>query len=190
MLAEAFEGQGMQAWDRARLLQVEALPFRFDAAIWYESFGASSMLIPLVAVAIVISVWVQRPLLAAEFLAGFLLGKPIFLVGWMIWDRTRPDLIADGIAAPSLHSFPSGHAFQTAAVYGLLTYLWLRRSRSVVERTVGTIMWLCLVGVVGLARLRMGTHWPTDVIVGWIVGTAWLVVLIYALRAGEAAGGR
>ena len=39
-------------------------------------------------------------------------------------------LIGDGIAAPGLHSFPSGHAALCVAVYGFLAYLWIRSSRS------------------------------------------------------------
>ena len=189
-LVRSLQTRSLQAWDEAMLRKVEQLPFAFDAAIWWEAFGASSMLIPLVAVAILVSIWSDRPILASEFLASFLLAKPIFLVGWGMWDRARPDLIAEGVAAPSLHSFPSGHAVQTTAIYGLMTYLWLRRSSSVTERIVGTIMWLALVAIVGLARLRMGVHWPTDVIAGVVVGAAWLGVLIYALRRAEAAGGR
>ncbi|MBW3630384.1 MAG: phosphatase PAP2 family protein [Gemmatimonadetes bacterium] len=191
VLARALHDQeGMQNRDRALLLRIEQLPLPFDAAIWWEAFGASSMLIPLTLVAIVLCVRADRPILAAEFFAAFALAKPIFLVGWKMWDRARPDLLAGGVAAPSLHSFPSGHAVQTVAVYGLLTYLWLRHSSSVVERIVGTAAWLALSGIVGIARLRMGVHWPSDVIVGWAIGAAWLTALLVALWRAEAAGGR
>jgi len=190
LLARDLQERGMQAWDRAVLLRIEKLPFPFDAAVWWEAYGASSVLIPLVATALVVAVRAERPVLAANLLASFLLAKPIFGVGWRMWDRDRPDLIAGGVAAPSLHSFPSGHAMQTAAIYGLLLYLWLRRSGSALERVLGVAAWLALVVVVGVARLRMGAHWPSDVIAGSLVGVAWLVALLVALRRGEAAGGR
>ena len=190
LLARALHDRGLQAWDHALLLRIEQLPLSFDAAIWWEAFGASSMLIPVTLVAIVLSAWVGRPILAAEFFAAFALAKPIFLVGWRMWDRVRPDLIAGGVAAPSLHSFPSGHAVQAVAIYGLLTYLWLRRSQSVPEWLVGIAVWVALFAMVGLARLRMGVHWPSDVIVGAVIGMAWLVALLVALRRAEAAGGR
>lgn len=189
-VARALDERGMRAWDQALLLRVEKLPFAFDAAVWWQAFGASSMLIPLVAVAIVLAIWTERPILAAELLAAFVMAKPIFMVGWRLWDRARPELIAQGIAAPPLHSFPSGHAMQTAAIYGLFAWLWLRRSRSWIEWTMGILGWLALVGVIGLARVRMGSHWPSDVIAGAVVGAAWLVALVCALRRAEEAGGR
>lgn len=189
LAARALHGRGMQAWDRALLLRVEQLPLAWDAAVWWQGFGASSMLIPVTVVAVILSLRTERPVLAAEFLAAFALAKPIFLVGWLLWDRARPDLIAGGIAAPSFHSFPSGHAVQSATVYGLLTYLWLRRSFSTLEWVIGVSAWLALVAMVGLARLRTGVHWPSDVIVGTLIGIAWLATLLTALRRAEAAGG-
>lgn len=189
-LARGLHDRGMAGWDRALLLRIERLPLSFDAAIWWEAFGSSSLLIPIVAVAFVLSVRARRPILASELLAAFLIGKPIFLTGWQLWNRVRPDLIAGGVAAPPLHSFPSGHAFQSVAIYGLLAYLWLRRSSSVVERALGVCAWLALATMVGVARLRLGVHWPSDVLAGGAAGLAWLGVLIVALRRAEAAEGR
>lgn len=190
LAARALDARGMAEWDRALLLRIEHLPLSFNAAIFWEAFGASSMLVPLVAVAIVVSIWRGLPIVAATFLAALALGKPLFLTGWLVWNRARPDLIAGGIAAPDLHSFPSGHTVQTAALYGLLTYLWLRRSRSVLERALGVCGWVAIVAIVGLSRLRLGAHWPSDVIVAAVLGTAWLAALVLALRHAEAVNGR
>jgi undecaprenyl-diphosphatase len=46
---------------------------------------------------------------------------------------------------------------------------------------------LALASVVGLARLRLGAHWPSDVLAGFVLGAVWAVVLTVALRRGEAA---
>lgn len=179
----------LSEWDR-RLLEriVETDPISFHDAMWWEAFGASSMLVPVVAAAAVVSAMLRRPLLALTFAASYLLAKPLVLVGWTMWDRARPTLVADGIAAPPLNSYPSGHALQTATIYGLLVYLWVRRSSSVAERLLGAAVWLALVTLVALARLRIGAHWPSDVITGSAVGTLWLIGLVLALRRGESAG--
>ena len=71
----------------------------------------------------------------------------------------RPDLVAGGIAAPGLHSFPSGHAVLTVAVYGLVAYLWARASCSWLERffAIGIcIVWTALVGPPALHSGRTG----------------------------------
>lgn len=176
----------LAAWDRSALQRlVDGAPFSFQVAVWWEAYGASSMLIPVAAAAATLSLLAGRLLLALTFAASYLLAKPIVLVGWTMWDRARPTLVADGLAAPALHSYPSGHAFQAAAIYGLLVYLWLARSRSVLERALGALLWLALVAMVGVARLRMGVHWPSDVIAGTLAGVVWLLALVAALRRGE-----
>lgn len=190
LLAWRLLDHGLQAWDRDLLLRIEDLPISLYQAIWWEAYGSSSVLIPLTVLCAALAARMGRPILAVHFVAAFVLARPIILVGWQMWDRARPKIIEGGTAAPPLHSFPSGHAFQTVAIYGLLIYLWLRRSSSVVERLLGTLVWLALAVAVSLARLRMGVHWPSDVIAGSIAGLSWVVFLVVALRRAEAAGGR
>jgi len=112
------------------------------------------------------------------------------LLGWHTWDRPRPHLIAGGLASPGFHSFPSGHISQVVVSYGLFVYLWARATRSRSERAVAVLLLLALVAVVGLARLRLGAHWPSDIVAGALIGAAWLASVIAALRAAEARGGR
>jgi membrane-associated phospholipid phosphatase len=106
---------------------------------------------------------------------------------WATWDRKRPDIVAQGLAAPGFASFPSGHTGKTFAVYGVLCYLWFRSSRSWIERTIAVLIPFGFAWIVGLSRIRMGVHWPTDVLGGLVMGIAWLVVLIAGMRLEERA---
>jgi membrane-associated phospholipid phosphatase len=76
---------------------------------------------------------------------------------------------------------------QVVAVYGLLAYLWARRSASPVERLVAVAGVAALTSIVAYARLRLGTHWPSDVWAALPVGAGWLLACVLALRAGERA---
>lgn len=190
LLARHWDAQWLQRWDREGLLWVEGASFSFQVAIWWEGLGSSAMLIPVVVTATVLAALRGHPVLALTLVTSYVAAKPIILVGWRMWNRARPQMIAEGIAAPPLQSFPSGHSLQTAAIYGLLLFLWFRRSRSRVERLLIVLLWAALVAVVGIARLRLGVHWPSDVIAGSLVGAAWLAALVAALRGAETVGGR
>ena len=108
------------------------------------------------------------------------------LLGWTAWDRARPDFIANAAAVPaSLHAFPSGHATQIVAVYGLLTWMWADLSRSGAERALAWTLFAAFVVVNGVARLRIGAHWPSDVVAGTALGLVWMVALAWAVRWGE-----
>lgn len=183
--------QGMQEWDEQWLRAVERDgPLSFHSSIWWEAFGSSALLIPLVVCATLFVVWRGRLAMAATIAASYLLHDPIVLLGWRLWDRARPELIAGGIAAPPLHSYPSGHVVQTVAVYGLFAYLWMRSTSRWAERALALLLTAALIGVVGYARLRLGAHWPSDEIAALVIGVVWLLWMIAALRGAERAGAR
>lgn len=179
----------LQPWDERILLRIERGPMSFSNAILVESFGNLAYMVPLTLAAAIIAARHGRALLALSFPIAYVLQRPIVLLGWWMWHRERPRLIAGGIAAPGLHSFPSGHVALMMAVYGLLAYLWFRASRSAAERVFVVLLLAALLGITGWARVRLGSHWPSDILAGYAAGAAWLATVIYALRRAEHAGG-
>ena len=175
----------LQDWDRRTLQEIEQGPMSFQNAILAESPGNLSYLIPLTIAAAVIAIHKRRPLLALTFVASYVLARPIIFLGWSLWDRPRPDLIAGGVAAPPLHSYPSGHVILALGVYGLLTHLWSQSSRSWLERMHAWTLLAAWIAMIGVARLRLGSHWPTDVLAAVPIGLAWLLTSILALMRGE-----
>lgn len=70
-------------------------------------------------------------------------------------------------------SFPSGHAIQSLALYGAAALI----ATKVASRKVGTVakgVALVLVLAIGLSRVVVGAHYPTDVVFGWLLAGAWL----------------
>ena len=176
---------------RLRVLRaVERGPVSFSNAILLESFGNLAYMVPVTVAATVVAARAGRPLLALTFPVAYVLQRPLVLIGWWTWNRPRPAFLAGGIAAPPLHSFPSGHVALMLAVYGLLAWLWIRSTRKAAERALIVLLLTMLLLTVGWARLRLGTHWPSDILAGYIIGAAWLASVVSAVARAEGAGGR
>ena len=111
--------------------------------------------------------------------AGSLL---ITLVGKAVVGRNRPPL-ADAVPPyESSPSFPSGHALNSTVIAGMVAYLLLRRWSSMLARVLTVVVALAWAISIGLSRVFLGHHWLTDVMFGWLVGLAWLSVMITAHR--------
>ena len=88
--------------------------------------------------------------------------------------RARPDIFT-----PLLHetgySFPSGHSLISIVVYGLLGYFAMHLvSRRWAKVVIGTLTVLLVIAI-GLSRVYVGVHYPSDVLAGWSLGFPWLV---------------
>ncbi len=176
--------EGLQTWDERWLMRLaDDGPMSFPNAVLLESPGNLAYLVPLTIMASIIAVRKHHPLAAISIQVAYWLQRPIVLIGWKTWDRARPDLIGDGIASPGLHSFPSGHAALCVAVYGFLAYLWIRSSRNIAEKAVAIALATVLIVLVSLARVRLGAHWPSDIIAGAVLGMAWVSIVIIAYRS-------
>ena len=104
-------------------------------------------------------------------LGGIALGH---LLKWG-FGRPRPDLVPHATAVYS-QSFPSGHAMLSAVVYLTLGALLARTEREVRVKIYLISAAGLLTLMVGISRVYLGVHWPTDVLAGWAVGASWALV--------------
>jgi undecaprenyl-diphosphatase len=90
-------------------------------------------------------------------------------------ERPRPDLVAR-LVEVNTTSFPSGHATLAAVTYltlgALLSRVEARRRVKIYLLTVA----MTLTFLIGVSRIYLGVHWPTDVLAGWCVGAAWAML--------------
>ena len=176
-------GSGALAWEQAWLERLVASDFSFSSAVWFQTLGSDITLAILLTSGAIIALVVNgRPMLALALPLAWLGVDLVVRLGWAVWARDRPDLVFGGDAAPGFHAFPSGHAGKTAASYGLLCWLWLRASGSWIERAVALAAFAFVAVIVPVGRMRMGAHWPSDVVAGSLIGLAWAAVLILAMR--------
>ncbi len=88
--------------------------------------------------------------------------------------RARPDLVTHLVDVHTM-SFPSGHAMNSAITYLTLGVLLARTERAPRVKAYLIAAALTLTFIVGMTRVYLGVHWPTDVLAGWVVGGAWAI---------------
>ena len=128
---------------------------------------------------------------ASSLLAVFAASE---ILNWVIKHlvaRARPNLFEE-IATLHTYSFPSGHAMTGAAVYGMIGVV-LAREHPRLQWT-SAIAVPALVLLIGVSRIYLGVHWPTDVLAGWAAGMTLMLVgfaaLVLPARARRSAGSR
>lgn len=107
----------------------------------------------------------------------------------LLYGRPRPDLVPHGVYVYS-GSFPSGHSMLSAAVYLTLAALL---STLEPRRAMRPLVWgiaIILMVAVGVSRIYLAVHWPSDVLAGWCAGAgvallAW-AALLRLTKAGPA----
>jgi undecaprenyl-diphosphatase len=192
---EVGEG-GSKAFDRAILLAFRnpadlAQPIGSrslqEAARDVTALGGFTLLtlIAVIACACLLFFGKRRPaiVLAATVILAELSNDVLKLV----YGRPRPELVPHSVYVYT-HSFPSGHSLNAAATYltiaAILSSLDSRRRFKAFVFTLAILM----VVAVGISRVYLGVHWPTDVLGGWTLGAAWAIGARLALGVwrGEA----
>jgi undecaprenyl-diphosphatase len=175
---------GALAWEPAFELRViETSGISISSAIWFQTIGTDITLWILLGLTAGIAAWNGRTFRALSIVLAYVVLDIVVRIGWSAWPRQRPTLVLGGAIAPGFSSFPSGHTGKTLVVYGILAYFLILASRSWTERLAAPVLVLGLTFLTALGRLRMGAHWPTDLLGGFILGLVWLLCLIVALRA-------
>jgi undecaprenyl-diphosphatase len=121
--------------------------------------------------------WVEAlGLIAASAGAGLL---DAILKVW--FHRQRPS-VEWALARESTFSFPSGHAMLSLVVYGMILYLILRLSHLFLLDVAASLIALPLILGIGVSRVYLGVHYPSDILAGYLAGAIWLLAVIVSLE--------
>lgn len=147
-------------------LHMDMNPIVFKIMDFVSFIGSPTFLIPVIALVTIYMIYKKRyyitKLLLASSLGSWILN---YLLKY-IFNRTRP--IDYFLVEQGGLSYPSAHSMVSMSMYLTIAYL-LIKYRDIVSKkayTIATIM----VFIMGISRLYLGVHWPTDVIGGFIMG--------------------
>jgi undecaprenyl-diphosphatase len=149
---------------------------------WVEEVGrdftalGGVAVIMLITFSVVAFFWLSSMRRAAVYVAIASVGSLLISTGLkQLFDRPRPSLVPHGSHVYT-SSFPSGHSAMAAAAYltlGLVASQFVPRRRLKVL-FIGVAMFVT--AAVGISRVYLGVHWPSDVLAGWAVGLSWALV--------------
>ena len=177
---ETLEGES-QGLDTAILLALRNPADTTDplGPAWFEhamaditalgGFAVLTLLVGMIAVfLLVMRKWGKAILLVAAPITGTLLSEGLKLG----FGRPRPDLVSH-LAETQSASFPSGHAMLSAITYLTLGVLLARITQGRFAKGLIISFAIMLTVLVGASRIYLGVHWPSDVLAGWCLGSAW-----------------
>ena len=135
--------------------------------------------------AVTAAIWLSRKKYGpAAWLTIAMSGSVILDVALKLsFHRARPIPFVGMV--PMTYSFPSGHALSSFCFYGVLAGLLCAQIENSVVRTCIWSACALLVLAIGISRIYLGVHYPTDVMAGYIAAAAWVSTLLLAVYSKE-----
>jgi undecaprenyl-diphosphatase len=141
--------------------------------------GANVVLLPVVAGVTALAIRMRRRAVAIILVIDTVVVIAAYSALKVMFSRERPRLF-DKIALPTGYSFPSGHAMSAVGIYGViaaaLIALYPQARRPVIAAAIA------LIAMIGLSRIYLGVHWPSDVVGGFLGGVPPLVVSVHLIH--------
>lgn len=157
--------------------------------LWLESairditsLGSLVVLALITAATIVYLLLIRRPATALLVFVAIAGGQLLSSLLKVEVDRPRPELVSHLVSESSL-SFPSGHAMLSAVTYLTLGSLASRFLHGRTTRIYVLSLAVLTTLLVGVSRIYLGVHWPSDVLAGWCAGFAWAMICWLVARA-------
>jgi undecaprenyl-diphosphatase len=185
-IAEAVDEGLTQPFDEAILRWVAGFrtPTLDGIMLEITALGSGSVLI-LMVLTVSVFLWLTRHKWSVYLLylgvAGGLIANAVLK---QIFSRPRPSVVELGEVVHTL-SFPSGHAMTSIITYGCIAYLVGRLGGTKRLRYATWIAAAILILLIGISRIYLGVHYPSDVLAGFLGGAAWLGLVASGLAAVE-----
>lgn len=178
-LAEDLVGsESILAFDRMLTSAIQSLRApTLTALMRAVTTAGGSGLVTVAAIALVVRLTAARQQRDALFVAGVV--AACGLTSWTLkglYGRVRPPQALALIELPTDYSFPSGHTLGSLALGGCIIYLAHRSTLPALGKVLAMFVAIAYPALVGVSRVYLGVHWPSDVLASWLAGAAVLSV--------------
>jgi undecaprenyl-diphosphatase len=180
---EVLEGE-TAGIDEALLLAMRSAADLSDpiGPLWFEemardftALGGTAVLLLIVGAAAVYLLLLRKRHAALFIVVAVGSGQLLSSLFKWGFDRPRPDLVPHASYVYTA-SFPSGHSMMAAVTYLTLGALLGRMHAPPALKAFFLGMACALTVLIGMSRVYLGVHWPTDVLAGWAAGSVWAIV--------------
>jgi len=192
---DVVEGE-VEAFDRTILLSMRTAEDLTDpiGPRWFEEFVRDVTALGSTGILVALTVfscgylWLLGKRVAVVYVLVAILGAQGLSSSLKFaFDRPRPDLVPHGMHVYTA-SFPSGHSVMSAATFLTLGALLARYQKTRRLRIYLVAVSILVAIGVGVSRVYLSVHWPTDVLAGWAIGAAWALICwsaaVYLQRRG------
>lgn len=182
---EVLEGETMRA-DQAVLhwLRAQGTPWLDQAALEITALGDTLVVLLVVVVAGTILWLLERrayAFLLVSAVVGATLISPVLKA---LFDRPRPDGVdLRALTAETSASYPSGHAMMSMVSFLVVAYIIRCLAGRPAVSVAAVASAAVFILLVGLSRLYLGVHYPSDVAAGYMIGFVWAVFCMLSLQA-------
>jgi membrane-associated phospholipid phosphatase len=177
-IADSLRENEIRSFDESIIgvIQGNISPSHTEIMLFFTFLGSITW-ITCLTIAIMVLLLVRKHKLLALFILISNAGGALFnYVLKSIFKRARPTI--QPLIEEKGFSFPSGHSMCSFIIYGSIAFLIYRLSKSLLGKTMGTIVSISIIFAVGTSRIYLGVHYPSDVVGGFTAGGVWLIVMI------------
>lgn len=153
-------------------IHAQSTSFLDDLFLIITTIGNVEYILPITVAILVYLLYKKQKLNALIVFFGVGGAAAANLILKLIFHRDRPAFWQSAITETG-YSFPSGHAMLSSALLlCLIVLLWNTKWRSAAIIGGGV-----LIALIGLSRLYLGVHYPTDIVAGWSVSLVWIIIV-------------